>query len=667
MALKTRQVTLPDGTVIPNVPFDMTKAEFTKKAVANGYAASLAPPEAQAAEVAQAAEEKNAVVEEEQRNYAFDTLQGNPRNVPYPSSEGKLNLGEFMTENADVPGGIGGSLLGARAGAPLGPVGVLAGTVIGGGLGTFGGKLLTDDMTGEERDYASAGIEAAKSVGIDLALLGSGAVLRPIFRALKDAGRPAQEAAKFIIEQARAGGRVGSKKSKRASQNFLSKAKEPATLLPFQTGETTGFQSLTQRLAESGMFSSKIMSDNTDRVNKAVNQVLEELTGSELVSPEAIGRTMYGVVEQGKAALSHTYGEGLRKVQDSLVKGQVRTLPVSSYMNKYVQRHEREFGTVLNDKVKKFVVDNAESFADIRNMSGSSLLDFEKKLMQDVQSLITSDNGVYNGVVDRQTAEFLDGLRKTITFSLGTVDTQAAKSYRRLNETYSTARAEILPVINKSFVDKATDGNYHALGEMLITSSNTSQLGDFMKSIDSSFNQMRIAGLTEGAPVKSAGKAKDMIRAGFLRKTFPAMGPDFETKTYRALADQFSDETQKARMKIVLGDKYKVTKQLMNVMKESSERSTSNIGSLVLRGKEYAALSGAGVGLYNSDSLILGASAAVLFGPVGLAYMATNPKVVNRLLAFGKQTFKDDNARNMAFTQAFGNAVADIIIETNEQ
>ena len=89
------------------------------------------------------------------------------------------------------------------------------------------------------------------------------------------------------------------------------------------------------------------------------------------------------------------------------------------------------------------------------------------------------------------------------------------------------------------------------------------------------------------------------------------------------------------------------------LMSEASKRPDGNIGSLVLRGKEFQTLSTLGQGFGGGAVATTGiaglvSSAAILLGPVFLERASRNPKAVSKLLAFEKTNFKNDTAKEKA-------------------
>ena len=191
-------VTLPNGTVIEDVPADTSQEVLKDLAISAGYATAE-----------DFAEQAPAPVEPQ---------------APEPS---------WLDKNMDVPLGMGGGVVGTILGAPLGPPGMFVGGAIGGALGTSAGSLISDELTGEDLDYAKALEEAAISMGFDIATLGLGRAIRPAWiAAKKKMGFTPQEAAEQLVQEL--GGEAGTVASLKASQEILEGG--GATLTPSQVG-----------------------------------------------------------------------------------------------------------------------------------------------------------------------------------------------------------------------------------------------------------------------------------------------------------------------------------------------------------------------------------------------------------------------------------------------
>ena len=105
----------------------------------------------------------------------------------------------WLEKNMELPVGLGGAVTGATMGIPFGPAGMFVGGVIGGALGSGGGSLISDELSGQELDFAEAGEEALISAGFDIATLGLGKILKPAYFATKAAMITHSQVTKVVL------------------------------------------------------------------------------------------------------------------------------------------------------------------------------------------------------------------------------------------------------------------------------------------------------------------------------------------------------------------------------------------------------------------------------------------------------------------------------------
>lgn len=648
--MSTMTVTLPSGAQIKGVPIDATDDMIRDQAIKNGWATNedFQPRGAQTTQTAQA---PSAPVQESEQD------------APWYSK-----AGTFLKENMEIPVGLGGALAGTAAGIPGGPVGMIAGGIIGGALGSGGGSLLSDELKGEDLNYAEAVKEAGLSVGIDLATLGLGKIAKPGYFAMRSAmGFPAKETAEDLLRLASEGAKVGSQESLMATQRLLQEG--GATLTPFQTNRASGAQIFAQRLGEVGLFSSGIMEENAALVNKVANDSLQEIISRaatrDTIDPSTLGQDLFEVISLGKQANSIIYEEGLTEISSRIAAVPVQTSIINATVKRFIKENKREFGSVLDPATLSLVRGIEKTLKKNPAMKAGSLLDYEKKIMQQINKFGDMNSGVYNTTADMELGKFSSLLRDSVQNTLKTVDSEAADSYASLKKAYAANREGMLPELNASFVRKAGKDDFDALGKLVMGVGSNSKIAEMLKSIDVAYKTMAEAGVK--APLKTAADAKQAIKQGFLQKTFPSLGEEFDISKYKGLADQLNNPETATRFRIILGDDYGRVKQITNLMKEASEKPTSNIGQLVLRSKEYAAVGGLGAAAFGGATAGLGAGlltgGAVLVTPVMLAKMSTNPKTVNALLTLQKRKFATPEALSVAAT----NLVADFMRELPEE
>jgi hypothetical protein len=270
--------------------------------------------------------------------------------------------------------------------------------------------------------------------------------------------------------------------------------------------------------------------------------------------------------------------------------------------------------------------------------------------------------GVFNSTVDRQVTELIGGFKNVIGRSLNAANGEAGTAYRTLNANYSKAMDNLLPEINASLLKQGNISNYDQLGQLMFTKGSTSKIKEMLRSLDTAY----AAALRAGDDIPySASEIKERIRQGYLQTMFPSVGDEFDIRNFATLADRFSSPREAERLKLIMGDKYSVVKQYLNMMKEASQSSSSSFGELMLKAKEWHAIEAGAVGagtLVASDEGTLagvGTAATILMTPVVISSMLLNPKHINKMLTFGSTKFKTKEAMAIAAK----NLAADIIYE----
>ena len=585
-----------------------------------------------------------------------------PELTPTSDKVGLLagKAGDFLQENAEIVGGLGGAATGAAIGSFVGPVGTVVGGIVGGALGTGTGSLLEDDFEGKNLDFEEAVMDAGLSVAIDVGTLGVGKIAKighAGFKRYRDKGlTPKQTADQIIAESVVGEGTAGSLESLRASQKLLTD--RGATLQPFQTGQATGLQLFGEKLGATGMVSSGTMERNAQAVNKAVNDSFEELmthtgTASNLDS-SSIGGAVSSLFSEGKSALSTTYGNNLDIIAGKMAGKQAPLSSVRNTLDAFVKQYDNELISELDPQTLKIINEFSEALGTLNTTNSKSLIAYQKTFNKRINSLNVLGSATSNPEAARQLGQLSEKLKESIHSSLKVVDEPAALAYKSLNKSYAESLGKLQPKITKNIMAAAGRGDFSAIGNALVSGGSIDTARALYKSIDESFAQL--GGKT--LHFNSAKEVKEVVRAGFLKSLMSDIGGDFNIKKYNSLASQWSTPNKAAELALVMGDKYKPVKQLMNVMSEASKKPASNIGELALRAKEYAA--GAGVVGTGFSIASLGALGAVFITPLFLAKAAVNPKNINRILAFEKQEFKGNKK---AMQVAMTNIVVDVMNE----
>ena len=607
--METMTVTLPNGKVIEGVPKGTSKDVVMDKAIKAGLASA-------------------------------DDFKTQPKSSPEEFS--------FLEENMDLPLGITGALSGAAMGSPLGPVGAVLGGIIGGAAGTFGGSLLSDELTGKELDFSRAVEQAMISAGFDVATLGLGKVLKPAYVAAKmKLGFSPTEVAEELMSSTSKITEAGTQESLVQSQKFL--AERGATLSPYQTGNASRLQTISQKIAETGLLSGKIMEDNIAKVDEAVQDGFRSLMSSQVSGDlSSLGSDMYGVVRAGKNALMTSYGTGLSEVQQLAGRRAVPIEGLKKTLQGFVEDNARSGFSVLDDDALKFVEKTVGSLDNIKAIPPSELIDLEKKLLDQIRQFGDVDSGVYNDTAARQLSDLSSRVRDSMSNLLKIANPEAAEKYAKINQAYAKGMNGLLPEINSTFIKRANKENYTALGGMLTQSGNKDQVSKFLRSIDVAYGQLGKEGAKD-LPYKSAKEAKQAIRETYLKNLMSDVTSDtFSIKGYSKLAGRLNTPKEAAKLKVLFGESYPQFRQLLNVMEEASAKSNTNIATLLLRSAEYSSLGFATYQGVSQDPTVGLTAAAVLFSPIVLAKMATNPKAINKLIMLSKKEFKTEDALQKA-------------------
>lgn len=668
--METYTVVLPSGLKIKNVPVGTSQDVLKDKLISSGRATldDFEPPvETPPPQVTPAPVPPTSVPQGRRGSTVGTTGDG--------VSVG--DVGQYLKENLELVGGMGGAGIGALMGSPLGPVGSFAGATLMSALGTGAGSIASDELKGEELNYAEAMKEAAFSLGFDIGTLGLGKYLKPAYVAAKmKLGFTPKEAAEQMIKELEPA--VGSQASLQATQQILEQG--GATLTPSQVG-ATGLQLISEKIGRIGIISGGRFDENTRLVNEAaqegLNEVVNRLSVNASGSPQELAQSLMGVIDAGKAALSKNYGDGLDEL--------ARLAPAGARFN--VGKHISAIDRFLAKRTKDGIVDldpAAVQFIEnnLRSMTGNNmakgvsldaLVILDKQMTAQIrQKFGTPGTATYNADAERQLAQLAEEMRNATYSALQKVDPKLASQYKTLKEGYAAGYQGLLPEINSNFVRQAGKDNYSALGSTLINAGNASQIIAFKRSLKEAFNQIEKSGGKTAGEFIAYQEAESLLKKGFLQNLFPDLANEtFSIDTYKNLARRISSAKELERFKAVLGADFPKVKQLINLMAEASTKPAGNIGELAARGKEYQA--GRTIANFVQGGLTAGAysgmgpvgAGAILFTPIFLAKAALNPAHVNRLIAFNSKKFKDSGAMEAAAFSIVG-SIMDSLTEEEQ-
>jgi len=586
-------------------------------------------------------------------------------------SQAGRNTANVITENLDVVLGIAGGVGGAILGAPLGPGGAFVGATTLGALGTGGGSLASDALTGEELDYAEAIKAAAISAGFDVATLGLGKVVKvaaaPIIkRAFNQGKTPEQVLEELSKEFGVEAFEAGSKESLIETQRFLSE--RGATLLPSQIGEEAGIPDLMENVGRIGMISSPVITKNARRIDEITTEKLNDLMSRNYVEfdtdPDSIGLAAYTIINEGRKAVNASYGATLDEIVTRVGNRPVPIKPIVNVFEQFVKDNTAEGikGADLHEKTLLFINETLPrlSAEPSATMPVSSLLKFDRiinKELSQVNDIKVTEK--YNPDVARELTLLSNEVKDTIQSLLQGVSPQTASIYQTAKKEFAEGIQGVLPEINKTFINNARKENYTSLGNIIVNSGNISQLKALKNSMQESFK--RVSKDQRSVPnFVSEEDANKLIRLAFLEKTFPTLSAGtLDIAEYANLAKRFSRPTDRARLKVILGDQYAETQKLINLMSEASKKSGSNLGAFAFRTEEYRTASTvlqsamAGGGAVAGPGFWAGATALITV-PRFMANMVTNPKYVNKLLTFQNKDFRNSDIAQAALGTIIG-------------
>lgn len=642
-------VKLPNGAVIRNVPEGTPKEEIKRKAIAAGFATE---------------DDFAATPKIDPMAMITSAAAGN---APEPKS-GFEAAADWAQANLDVPAGVAGSLAGAAYGTAVGgPVGGIVGGIGGGALGTFGGSLASDVLTGEDLDFANATKEAAISAGFDIALLGLGKIAKPIWNALRSSGMSPADAVQQIARRAGVAPKAGTPQSIAQTQALLNA--NDATLTAYQTGKATGADSFKESIANVGMLSRQTMQENADKVQNVARQELNTLLGganTQSLPADELGQRIFSVIDESKKALGRSYVQAMDEVKSIAPRARVSTRGIAKTVDQFLDAKTFDFGSSLDSKTLATLEDIRTTLKDTPAMSIESLVEYQKKLTSIIDDVSDINSNNYSSAAAAQLADASKQLKSAIYSSIERISPEAAVKYKAANTAYATGINGILPEINKTFIGQARKDSYDQIGKLLINVNDASKANALMKSVDTAFARMDTAALAN-AGFKSANEAKAAIKHSYLSHLFK--GADAQTldiKSFKNLAKQFENDTAAKKMAAIMGNDYGSTKRLLNLIHDASMNPSSNVGSILIRSREYGSLvSGASImgGFTAGGPVGAAGTAAVIFGiPTLWAKAATNPTAVNKLIALNKRSFSSEA---MAAT-AMINAAMDIARDDDE-
>lgn len=576
------------------------------------------------------------------------------------------DIGGYLKEHGEIPGGIGGAIAGAAAGTAIMPgIGTIVGGVLGGATGSAGGSLASDAIMGNELDFGEAGKEAAISAAFDIGTFGAGKVLRPVARALgiTDGGltgllrkKPEINVADEIVDMSKI--KAGTTESKQLTQKFLTEAHKDGGLTAAQTGQGWFLRRVGQQLGEVGVLSSALTRRTAEANNEVIFSAIKDLAGDamEVAAPnttQGMGIMLHGAVEAGRGAI--------RSLMDDSVNALIKEHGGRVVSTKPIIRALVDFQLAnidkLSTKVSKNTLDKAQGLIDdlvqqskvlteAKTADLGSILSFEKSLQRDIQRAMPNSSFNDPGAVAELT-QLKKAIQEGVTETLEKISPNAGATYRKINEDYSKAMTDLIPPTLGSVFALSNKDSFDALGKMLIGGTNQSSITKMMASLDVAYKKAREAKWDMSAvPAQNADAARRFIRQGYLEKTFSTVTEASDLTKFAGRAAQLSTPDALARSESVLGaEAFQQYKRILNAMQDTSTTGGTGLWGLAMRQKEMGAMGVMAAGASTGVGLMT--AGLVLALPVVLSRLATNKQAVNHLLGLNTMVkrglINDDN------------------------
>ena len=223
---------------------------------------------------------------------------------------------------------------------------------------------------------------------------------------------------------------------------------------------------------------------NSQAVNEIVSEGLTDIfnkSGQEIgLQPSNLGRLMEEVISMGKQASSSNYGRALNEVEAFLGTRNVATRPIVNVFQKFLDDgfiEGLEGAKVLKSitpETTQYVERVIADLSSIDVIPAKSLIAVEKALANEIQELGNIKNvNKYNSKAEAELLNLSTNMKEIVSKQLESLSPDASALYSATKAEYAKNMGGILPKINANFINKAnlgpnTQGNFEALGNMLL-------------------------------------------------------------------------------------------------------------------------------------------------------------------------------------------------------
>tara|TARA_R110000850_G_scaffold58668_2_gene136140 strand:- start:489 stop:2528 length:2040 start_codon:yes stop_codon:yes gene_type:complete len=623
-------VTLPNGRIISGVPEGTSKEEIKAKAISSGLATEEDFPSSTPTPP------PPPPTPESYADFVPQFLGDVPESLQPTESVTGNTVRQNLEEHGPTIGGITGSVLGM----PLGPVGMVAGASLGSGLGSLG----EDALKGEDLDVMEALKESGISLGIDVATFGLGKFVgKPIWNMIKGKLSKGTTPEEIVLKLAKGPtADAGTPEALAQSQEIL--MKEGLSLTPYAAKVGSAWDITKEGIARTGFLSKSVFVETQNKVKEVVRSRMRDImnidkSGVSTVTQSDVGFGLDEAFQAGKKVLQENYGIGLKEIIEIVSKSTFKfDGSLKRVLTKYRNSNLDSSGN-LNSKLDEktlAVIDKLEGLMEgVSSGNGKFLLEFDESLTKAINNSSNFGSPSFSPNTARELTELSKLVKGSIRNQIRKIDPKAARSYAKIRREYGEGMNTIFPDINSTFVSKAGDGAYGAIGRMFTLPNSTDNVKFVLKSLDRAYKELSPSELAK-LPFKSVGEAKQAISRSYIERALPqASSPDFKISDYDTVAKALTDPTESARIKLILGKDFEAYKRTVNLMSDSAKKPESGLATLFQRGKEFAAgggiIAGVASGAFTATTATLSA-ATILLGPRVLARIATNPKHVNQLI-----------------------------------
>lgn len=566
----------------------------------------------------------------------------------------------WVRENQDVAGGIGGAIAGGilgfltpvpggtLIGAVMGPTGL---AVLGAGVGTGIGSVTTDMSMDRDIDFVEALEKAATSVGIDVVTLGLGKYIgKPIWNTIKTRMMNGEDAGKIVKELSdttlAAAPDAGTTASKIQTQAIL--APKGETLTKWQHGLTGPFSKFLETIGRGGIVSSKVYKDSLANIGEIAKERMAKITGPDSVSYAQLGEAFEALRQGAKEATTKIWGArqdqfakelGNQYISFESVTKALNQFPLMKGIKKQVRvtpaMREAGEGSVLG-QTEKEILNDLTKFLSAKKGSPGFLIQFHKH----VNEIMTPAFKKAGGDEYRRLTQLKNLLTKAVESDLKKgVGDNAATLFKTMNSEYAEALGQLAPELTSSFIKNTGNKGAESVGKMFADSGNAAQVKAAIKTMNFSFEQMKKAGVSSKEIPFTKIQFRKSMASSYIHKRLSDLASDgpLNAKHFIKEAYNLKDVNYAEKAKAVLGPYYNGYKRTVNMMAEANTTPTQGMFALVQRGQEVGTmkklLQTAGKGLTKATGMAVTGTGAILGGPYFIAKVATNPKHVNKLLA----------------------------------